>query len=728
MVFGSWKVQTNIFSLLPSASNNVDVTKAQQVLFSKAEKKIFIALTGDKVQVAYQVLLEKINTIEQVSITEQTLPSLSEISHFYSPYKDNLLTNSYKAALADPQAIKAKLLSQLTQLSNPFVSETIASSPRLNLADYLYEHFNRLSTLENDHGILTFNLENKRFYLMTGQLSIDSFSIQESQLTATKLVEYFNEITSQFNVEVLYSGALFHTAISSQQAQWEISTFGVLSLIAVVMLILVVFRSIRPVFFALMVLLVAAVYGFTAIVVIFQELHLLTLVFAVTLVGIVIDYCFHAFVTIDKEKKLINIIKPLLLGFMTTALGYTALLFSPLALLSQVAVFIVFGLLGALLFVLFMLPRFSSVIKVTVTDRSWQWSYYLIVFFKKIHLNRQKVFIALSVVFLFRLFSNSLWFDDDVSLLNASPASLIANEVAMAKGLGYGSSQRIIVRAKNIEALLVKQEAVIETLKRKQDNLQVKSIVGLLPSVKKQHENYQSLFNSQQKGYFTLALNTIGLVDLITDFSPLTYEDFVLGPLGHLAHLYIAKSENEYVAWLEVLAINEGVSPLNTQNILWLSQQTNVDLYDRAADISLTLKSYRQAVMYLLFIAFALVLLVLIVRYGFASGVLGALPIFFSAFIALSLSQYLIGSLNIFNLLAVLLVLALGIDYVIFYLEKGLEKVTLLAILLSATSSALVFGILAFSITPAVHSFGLTVMIGITFIFLLAPLSCKMDI
>jgi predicted exporter len=106
-------------------------------------------------------------------------------------------------------------------------------------------------------------------------------------------------------------------------------------------------------------------------------------------------------------------------------------------------------------------------------------------------------------------------------------------------------------------------------------------------------------------------------------------------------------------------------------------------------------------------------------------GLLGLLSIVVSAGEALLFTQLSLGHLNIFNLLAVLLILALAIDYVIFYQEHGLQRNTVLAITLSAISSALVFGVLALSVTPAVESFGLTVMFGILLVFLLAPLSAK---
>ena len=81
------------------------------------------------------------------------------------------------------------------------------------------------------------------------------------------------------------------------------------------------------------------------------------------------------------------------------------------------------------------------------------------------------------------------------------------------------------------------------------------------------------------------------------------------------------------------------------------------------------------------------------------------------------------GSLSIFNLLGTLLIVGLAIDYLVFYQINRLTSVNVLAISLSAASSMCVFGMLAFSKTPAIFSFGLTVMIGILVVYILSPLS-----
>ena len=84
-------------------------------------------------------------------------------------------------------------------------------------------------------------------------------------------------------------------------------------------------------------------------------------------------------------------------------------------------------------------------------------------------------------------------------------------------------------------------------------------------------------------------------------------------------------------------------------------------------------------------------------------------------------------SVSIFNLLALILILGIGIDYTLFFAEQKQPKSenTLLAITLSAITTVLSFGLLALSETQAIHGFGMTVLSGIIVAWLLAPLAMK---
>src|SRR5690606_38534337 len=120
---------------------------------------------------------------------------------------------------------------------------------------------------------------------------------------------------------------------------------------------------------------------------------------------------------------------------------------------------------------------------------------------------------------------------------------------------------------------------------------------------------------------------------------------------------------------------------------------------------------------------YALVLGILVWRYGLRIGLGVMLPTALAAALTLAGLALWGEQLNLFHFLALLLVLGVGIDYSLFIMEDAeLNASTMLAILLSAIANELSFGLLAVSSTPAVHAFGITTFLGIASAALLAPL------
>jgi predicted exporter len=84
---------------------------------------------------------------------------------------------------------------------------------------------------------------------------------------------------------------------------------------------------------------------------------------------------------------------------------------------------------------------------------------------------------------------------------------------------------------------------------------------------------------------------------------------------------------------------------------------------------------------------------------------------------------YLHIPLSLFNIMALMLVLGVGVNYSIFLREGGVHAAASLAgVLLSAGTTLLSFGLLAFSSMPALSSFGLTLLIGVGVAVILAPI------
>lgn len=726
-MFGHWHLETNLLSILPKTANNQQFSAAEDALFNTRNQQAVVLISGDNALAAYNAINKEVEQLANVDVIAQPEMQLSDIVEFYRPFRNNFVSSSYQNAISSAAELTQYNLNQLVQLTNPLVSETLQIAPRLNLADYLANELPSLSPFKLEQGIATLAYENKTFLVMRLQFVVDGFSLAQSKQLSTSLLALFTQIRAEQTVEVHVSGILFHTAESMAQAEQEISSFGLLSLLVVVLLVLFVFKSIKPLFGALAVIAIASIYGLTALLFFFEKLHLLTVIFAITLIGIVIDYCFHVFIYQYKA-----VVKPLLLGFITTALGYIVLMLSPLDLLAQVAVFMVFGLLGALLTVLVLFPQLTWCKSLKISASAIRYSDKILSIMRRLNNVKVIVFPSLITLLVF-FFVNSTWkFNDDVRLLNSSPAWLIEQEKRVAQVLGYQQAQRIIVIADSVEQLLQKQERVVEKLTTEQPNVVIKGLAPFLPSQALQLKNFNLIEQADVKGIFAQTYQLIGIEDPITSFAPLAYHQFLSGPFADLANAYMSRYQYSddlqnnlqgYALWLEI----SGQS-LSVETKQWISSQVFIQLHEPVANFTRVLTEYRTAIEWLLIAAFIVVAMVLLIRYGVKAGSVATIATISSALLALVTSQLVFGYLNIFNLLAVLLIIALAIDYVIFYQEKGLQRETLLAIMLSAISSAAVFGMLIFSVTPAVSSFGFTVMIGIVCIFILSPLTVQQPI
>jgi predicted exporter len=84
--------------------------------------------------------------------------------------------------------------------------------------------------------------------------------------------------------------------------------------------------------------------------------------------------------------------------------------------------------------------------------------------------------------------------------------------------------------------------------------------------------------------------------------------------------------------------------------------------------------------------------------------------------------------INLFSIMGTFLIIGIGVDYAIFY-RHGHDhpQVVGMALFLCMMSTFFSFGLLSFSHTYAIHSFGLTVLLGVIFSFLYATLFTSSD-
>jgi len=154
-----------------------------------------------------------------------------------------------------------------------------------------------------------------------------------------------------------------------------------------------------------------------------------------------------------------------------------------------------------------------------------------------------------------------------------------------------------------------------------------------------------------------------------------------------------------------------------------VTQSSTASYVNLPLALSKQLGEVRMSVLQVALPALVVILLILSFYFGFTSALIMLLVPTVSSGLALVFSQFFQASLNIFNVLACLLIITLAIDYVVFFRAHGVTRMISHTISLSAISSALTFGVMLFSKTPAVSSFGLTLLIGISLAWLLSHLT-----
>jgi len=617
------------------------------------------------------------------------------------------------------QALTDEYFSLLNQWADPVVSQSLEKDATLTLAAFLKERL-----LVTTQGNANWQFNQQEFMLQGDSFSyIPIFvSIKPAYTNIRDSVAIYQELqsikadythtlkkqalTKQANVsEVLMTGLILHSAAASLQAQSEISLFGLLSLIGVMIIILLAFRALTPLIACLVVIGSALLVGITALTLWFDTIHLLAFVFAVSILGIAVDYGFHVLVLRQHTKESAMSIRnkvflPLTIALVSTIVGYSLFFTTPINLLHQVVVFVGFGLLGAYLSALLLLPN------ILINSVGTSFSV----------LPKQHFIYLFVALFIFIIGISKLNFDDNIGNLNTKSTVLMEEEKKVAKLTGENVyPYMVLIEGDSKDSLL--QEANQLTRNLRLQGAALKSITDWqLPQTEQQQNIDLIKANWQLDNYqeITPYLDDNAIESALVKAKPITQlPSFIAENMG----VDIKEVADKY--WTALLL----TSPLTDIQKQQVTQSENASYVNLPLALSMQLGEVRMSVLKVALPALAVILLILSLYFGFTSALIMLLVPTVSAGLALVFSQVFQASLNIFNVLACLLIITLAIDYVVFFRVHGVTRMISHTISLSALSSALTFGVMSFSTTPAVSSFGLTLLMGISLAWLLSHLT-----
>jgi predicted exporter len=548
------------------------------------------------------------------------------------------------------------------------------------------------------------------------------------------------------DAQIAGSGVILHAAAAASKAQSEVATFGGIDLLAVVLLIVLVFRQLRPLLVTLLTIGVATIAAITACQFAFGQVHILTLTFGTSLIGVSVDYALHYFVnrmpSRDAEAKPHNIVPALILGCTTTVAGYMTLLVAPIPGLRQIALFSAVGLATACAIVILLYPAGLSALSVLFRRLHLEgsnpprpvplWIGRLARFQPLTILPRPATWTLCAMALAATLWGLSLLQPrDDVRALQRPPPELVASEQRVRTLLGVGFDTRfVLVTAPTTEFVLQR----LETLETELAKLELGGAI---------------------KGHMSVSPSLVSLQRQVRDRALLEHK--VYGEDGALAHVMqklgfdpgviaarqeaFASSRGNYLKpdswlasplsapvrhlWLGTLGSDEAAVVLLDGNVApnlvraAVESVPGVRYVDQVADISSVLGEYRRIASWLMLVVIGVMLACLFIFYRSGAAVRTALPAAIGIALTLATLGFMHEPVNLFHVLSLLLVLGLGVDYAII-LREGRSQQAVLAVFLSMTTTLVSFGLLGFSSVAFVRSIGLTVALGVAFTFLIA--------
>lgn len=726
------RLDTDVLALLPQDAQQQAVGAATRKLADDNARQLVLLIgTPDWAQTRQAAERMRSSLADQADLLQpQTLDAhaLDVAVAFYQPWRDRLLTASQRAWLnqAKPEEIGAMALMRLYQLGGPQLAGW--HNDPLGLWPGWWAERAAESNVRPRDGQLWLSGGGREWILLSYVSQHGAFAVSGDAPLSQTLQALRQQLELHHpGVQLLAVGVPLYAEAAAAQASQEMSTIGLGSLAAVLLLVWLTFRSLRPIVLVGLSLLVGCAVALSVTALLFDKVHLLTLVFGASLVGVAEDYGFHYFAARQGQpagaryRILRSLLPGLVLALLTSVLAYLALGIAPFPGLQQMAVFSAVGLAAAFLTVLCWFPCLDhGELAMTGFARRMagslqRWPYW--------RLRGKGGLLMLLVLGLLAGGLYQLRSQDDIRQLYSAPPALLADQRELNQLLGLPSpAQFFLVAGRNAEEVLQREAHLkqrLDPLVKRGDLLGYRAVSDWLPSQASQADNAHLSAAAEQT-----ALQAASQVSGETLTRPAFAQQALL-PEAWLASPAATAIRAQWLGQIGELHYSvlmlRGLKPVQLEGLAQLAHGLDgVQWVDRTADISQLLGRYRLVMAGLLLAGYLAVALVMFWRFG-RQAWRAMLPTVLGSLCVLAIFGWVGEPLQLFSVLALLLLLGMGVDYGIFLLEHPGDGTAWLAVALAGVSTLLSFGLLALSATPALRAFGLTMLLGEVAIWLITP-------
>lgn len=601
--------------------------------------------------------------------------------------------------------------------------------------DPLAFRFIGLAKLRFLNMIPSMRLENGHFISADGQnaLIIADTPIEITDYQgARKMLDHFQRLAAEVvpdNINVSLISGHRYTVANAEAVKHDVVIILICSSVVIFGIFLIFLRTWSGLCVYLVPVTVLCIAA-GAMSMVYDKVSAMTIGFGAVLLGISVDFALHVYFAlrspgVDPPKAVSQVSRPIIFCALTTMGAFGVLLFSNLPVQRELAVFSIIGIGASFILSLIALPHVIRSPGHTREEAKIQ---------KRSACRPASKYVVccwLAVLALSGWQATRLQFDGDMRSMNLVPQELRMAENKLKQTWGNIRGKAIVfTQGASLQKALESNDRIFQKLSRKIIPDQLVSLASILPALTTQQSNrqrWQSFWSDDRIAQVQHLLATEGQG---IGFKPTAFEPFIqrlsqpppaitaekirsLGFGDILDALIMPSDDSINVLTLvpdtpEVAALFDESDP-GVSGIRFVSRSQFAKIISNAiADEFIQFIIKASAVVCLLLgllfrkpSRILLALIPVVTGMVFMVGVMGCLGIAF----------------NLFNIVAAILIIGLGVDYGIFMvskISKGVDQGTERAVFVSGLTTIAGFGALVIARHPALHSIGLTVLLGIS--------------
>lgn len=743
------KIEADLFNMIPKSLSMESIKKADEKMTSITGQNVFILVANKDFSKA-KTTAEKIYAelseteyFESVSLYND-VSSLSDTTDFLFKYRWNMLDNATIEEINAPGGAQNFAMNALAQAYSGFTMlplDNLESDPFMLTEHNLNSYLNALqksgTAMTVTDGVLASQKNDEWFVMIRGVLNKKGSALASKKNGVTEIYRVCNKYeTTGDGTRFVYSGTAFHSHKSSTSASREISIIATVSMLIVILMLFLVFKTTKPILFSVGSILISITVAFLSTLAVFKNMHIITLVFGTSLIGSCIDYSLHYFTHWAGNEELKtgeeirnHLIPGLTMAICSTGICFAILLFAPFTLLKQMSLFCLVGLISSYLTTIAVYPY----IKLPVGERKLK----QVDGFKKILPVLQNKVVGRVVIislFAFAIISilickKNVKIENNILSLYKMQGKILDDEIEAAQIIQYSPSAWFIIDGESEEDVLANEERIRNGFDELTDGkLGYLSTSLFIPSVeqqKKSREACKKLLDlaDEQLEYLGFDLDSASKLRKEFELSEGDYVSFT----GRTVPLYLESAIS--TAWLgeidgkyyTVLLPNKVEDYQLFKN--FADSNENVHLISKSADVSRDLDKLTLMVLKFFAVAYVLMFIMLKFFYNWTQSLkIISVPLLI---ILVTVAVFAISKIKMefFSVTGLILVFGLGLDYIIYMMEneknndnrngdgKILEP---FATVLSFLTTVISFGVLALSQFQPVHLIGLAIFLGLT--------------